>query len=382
MRTQYLYDDVTGACIAEFDENGDTQVEYITNPQTGELISENHNGQEVYHHYDGEGNTHQTADSAGNVLGEATYDAFGETVAESGDMGTTHRFRGQQGFSTDPLTGVVSKANQNYSPPIGRRLGNPNPEYSVATAWEADSISTTSAWPQSTRGYVCGGTSSSPWIDPYHGGLAGGVGTILGGERIGTINASAAIGISSGGSKKFDCRQAYVTLTLSLSSTERAFSIFLADRELVMGEPIVGQSNKITCGTPVFTRAPGNLTASWKCPLVCDRINGTCLSQTWRMVVAGRYIQSIYLMPLQAFLVQVGIKLNPIDNCCGARCSRVMVSAEQLDYGRPYPIDEAEYPQGYELGEPLGPAATPGDIPSGRGLIDIHKRNRARRTRQ
>ena len=47
MRTQYLYDDVTGACIAEFDENGDTQVEYTTNPQTGELISENHNGQEV-----------------------------------------------------------------------------------------------------------------------------------------------------------------------------------------------------------------------------------------------------------------------------------------------------------------------------------------------
>ena len=149
--------------------------------------------------------------------------AFGETVAESGDMKTTYRFRGQQGFSTDPLTGDVSKANQNYSPPIGRRLGNPNPEYSVATAWEADSISTTSAWPQSTRGYVCGGTSSSPWIDPYHGGLAGGVGTILGGERIGTINASAAIGISSGGSKKFDCRQAYVTLTLSLSSTRTRF---------------------------------------------------------------------------------------------------------------------------------------------------------------
>ena len=68
MRTQYLYDDVTGACIAEFDENGDTQVEYTTNPQTGELISENHNGQEVYHRYDGEGNTRQATDSNGNVL--------------------------------------------------------------------------------------------------------------------------------------------------------------------------------------------------------------------------------------------------------------------------------------------------------------------------
>ena len=56
------------------------------------------------------------------MLGEATYDAFGETVAESGDMKTTYRFQGQRGFSTDPLTGDVSKANQNYSPSLGRRL--------------------------------------------------------------------------------------------------------------------------------------------------------------------------------------------------------------------------------------------------------------------
>ena len=122
MRTQYLYDDVTGACIAEFDENGDTQVEYTTNPLTGELISENHNGQEVYHRYDGGGNTRQTTDGAGNVLGEATYTAFGETVAESGDMKTTYRFRGRQGYSTDAVTGDVSKTSSDYSPPLGRRL--------------------------------------------------------------------------------------------------------------------------------------------------------------------------------------------------------------------------------------------------------------------
>ena len=125
MRTQYLYDDVTGACIAEFDENGDAQVEYTANPQTGELISENHGGQEVYHRYDGEGNTRQTTDSNGNVRGEATYSAFGETVAESGDMKTTYRFRGQRGNSTDPLTGYMSymsKRNQAYSPSLGRVL--------------------------------------------------------------------------------------------------------------------------------------------------------------------------------------------------------------------------------------------------------------------
>ena len=126
MRTQYLYDDVTGACIAEFDENGDTQVEYTTNPQTGELISENHNGQEVYHRYDGEGNTRQTTDSDGSLLGEATYTAFGETVAESGDMMTTYRFRGQRGHTTDVVTGDISKSSQVYSPSLGRKLSLAN----------------------------------------------------------------------------------------------------------------------------------------------------------------------------------------------------------------------------------------------------------------
>ena len=122
MRTQYLYDDVTGACIAEFDENGDTQVEYTTNPQTGELISENHDGQEVYHRYDGEGNTRQTTDSAGNVLGEATYDAFGEPVAESDAMTTTYRFQGQRGYATDPASGYVARSPYEYSPTVGRSL--------------------------------------------------------------------------------------------------------------------------------------------------------------------------------------------------------------------------------------------------------------------
>ena len=122
METNYFWDSVTGTCLAELDENGDVTVQYTANPQTGELISENHAGEEVYHHYDGDGNTRQTTDSAGNVLGEATYTAFGETVAESGDMETVYRFRGQQGFSTDPVTGDVSRGIQSYAPSLGRRL--------------------------------------------------------------------------------------------------------------------------------------------------------------------------------------------------------------------------------------------------------------------
>ena len=76
METDYFWDAVTGTCLAELDETGDVTVQYTANPQTGELISENHAGEEVYHHYDGEGNTRQTTDSAGNVLGKATYDAL------------------------------------------------------------------------------------------------------------------------------------------------------------------------------------------------------------------------------------------------------------------------------------------------------------------
>ena len=122
MLTRYLWDYATNTCLAEVNEQGETTVNYTVDPQTGELISENHGGQEVYHRYDGDGNTRQTADSAGNVLGEATYDAFGETVAESGDMKTTYRFQGQRGFSTDALTGDVSRTHQNYSPSLGRQL--------------------------------------------------------------------------------------------------------------------------------------------------------------------------------------------------------------------------------------------------------------------
>ena len=126
MQTNYLWDDVTGTCLAEYDEHGETTVEYTVNPQTGELISERRDGEDIYHHYDGDGNTRQTTDSASNVLGETTYDAFGETVASSGDMKTDYRFRGQQGFSTDPVTGDVSKAIQNYAPSLGRRLSAGN----------------------------------------------------------------------------------------------------------------------------------------------------------------------------------------------------------------------------------------------------------------
>ena len=122
MLTRYLWDYATNTCLAEMDEQGETLVDYTVDPQTGELISENRGGQEVYHRYDGDGNTRQTADSAGNVLGEATYSAFGETVAESGDMQTTYRFRGQRGFSTDSLTGDLSQGNQIYSPLLGRWL--------------------------------------------------------------------------------------------------------------------------------------------------------------------------------------------------------------------------------------------------------------------
>ena len=43
-------------------------------------------------------------------------------------MKTTYRFRGRQGFSTDPLTGDVSRGKQNYSPSLGRPLSRtPSP---------------------------------------------------------------------------------------------------------------------------------------------------------------------------------------------------------------------------------------------------------------
>ena len=126
MQTRYVWDYTTNTCLAELNEHGETTVEYTVNPLTGELISERRDGEDIYHHYDSDGNTRETTDSAGNVLGQATYTAFGEVVAESGNTQTTYRLRGQQGFSTDSLTGDVSRDNQNYSPSLGRRLSLAN----------------------------------------------------------------------------------------------------------------------------------------------------------------------------------------------------------------------------------------------------------------
>ncbi len=73
MQTRYVWDYTTNTCLAELaNEHGETTVEYTVNPLTGELISERRDGEDIYHHYDGDGNTRETTDSAGNVLGKAT----------------------------------------------------------------------------------------------------------------------------------------------------------------------------------------------------------------------------------------------------------------------------------------------------------------------
>ena len=54
-------------------------------------------------------------------------------------MKTTYRFRGQQGFSTDPLTGLVFRGNLGYYSPLGRRLSSTDDNYS-AGAWKEDPI--------------------------------------------------------------------------------------------------------------------------------------------------------------------------------------------------------------------------------------------------
>ena len=57
MLTRYVWDYATNTCLAEVNEQGETTVEYTVNPQTGELISERRDGEDIYHHYDGDGNT-------------------------------------------------------------------------------------------------------------------------------------------------------------------------------------------------------------------------------------------------------------------------------------------------------------------------------------
>jgi hypothetical protein len=79
--TKYFWDPVEDNVIEEYDENGDTIVEYEAEPDLyGNLISQDRDGVAIYYHFDGQGSTLALSNENGDVTDEYAYNAFGERV--------------------------------------------------------------------------------------------------------------------------------------------------------------------------------------------------------------------------------------------------------------------------------------------------------------
>lgn len=97
----YLWDEEEDNIIHEYDEAGNTIVEYTTEPEMyGNVISQNRSGQTNYLHFDALGNTTELTSSAGIVTDRIRYTAFGEVTERTGS--TEIPFFFHPGFESTP----------------------------------------------------------------------------------------------------------------------------------------------------------------------------------------------------------------------------------------------------------------------------------------
>ena len=95
----YFWDEIEDNVIEEYDENGNTIVEYTTEPTLyGSVLSQDRGGQVRHYHFDGQGNTTELTDENGNVTDTRKYSAFGEVTESTGTTEFPLQFGGQFGY--------------------------------------------------------------------------------------------------------------------------------------------------------------------------------------------------------------------------------------------------------------------------------------------
>ena len=100
----YFWDEIEDNVIEEYDENGNTIVEYTTEPTLyGAVLSQDRGGQVRHYHYDGQGNTTELTDENGNVTDTRKYSAFGEVTESTGVTEFPYQWGGNLGYGRDPL---------------------------------------------------------------------------------------------------------------------------------------------------------------------------------------------------------------------------------------------------------------------------------------
>ena len=98
----YVWDPIEDNVIRERDENGNTIVNYTTEPtRYGAVLSQDRGGQVRHYHYDGQGNTVSLTDDSGNVTDTRKYSAFGEVTESTGTTEFALQWNGRWGYRYD-----------------------------------------------------------------------------------------------------------------------------------------------------------------------------------------------------------------------------------------------------------------------------------------
>jgi RHS repeat-associated protein len=120
----YLWDEVSDSLIGEYDENGDEIVSYTSEPKQFGNVNSQHradSGSSFYHH-DGLGSTVAMTDQGGNVTDTYAYNAFGETISQTGSTVNRFGFCGALGYYADAETSDHYVRARMYRPAIARWL--------------------------------------------------------------------------------------------------------------------------------------------------------------------------------------------------------------------------------------------------------------------
>ncbi len=119
---KFIWDELGDNVLAELDGVDATAVEYthLAGPYS-ELISRQPQSQEtMFYHFDGQGSTRETTDSAHTVTNKFVYDAWGATHASSGSGTTPFKYHGANGYYADDETDRYYVRRRNYQPSLGR----------------------------------------------------------------------------------------------------------------------------------------------------------------------------------------------------------------------------------------------------------------------
>jgi len=119
----YLWNPINDNIVREFDDDGNTIAEYTTEPDLyGNVVSQYRNGQTSYLLSDGQGNTTELTNDAGNVTDTIRYSAFGEVTQRTGTTEIPFQYLGQKGYYRDNVTGDYLARFRPYSARLGRWL--------------------------------------------------------------------------------------------------------------------------------------------------------------------------------------------------------------------------------------------------------------------